>query len=368
MRSCSVCGADSEPLLLGVTTPPIQNVLCATGAQALDFPQVQVDFQLCPVCRHIDVAKNESPEFDPSYNNDQSASAVANEHLRCVATEIEGRAPGRAARIVEIGCGRGELLSELRDRGFANVAGYDPAAPDALGGLISRELWTGQGGDADIVILRHALEEIRGADELIRDLSSTLKPCGLFYCEITNGENIVRRGDLFSLYPECSHIFSAASLTLLLQKHGLHVEGISRHFDDEWLGVWARKVPAALRGLTADELRARFAARLRALPQPVVLWGIGGRGANFLSFLQADRTLVSQVVDLNASKQGLFVPPFGHRVLSPDEVRDLPIGTILVSSKRYLREIATMVPAGWSLISIDQFISPESDPTPVAPS
>jgi SAM-dependent methyltransferase len=356
---CNICGTDCEVILSLDKVPSIQNRFCATQQEAFDFPSVAVDFFLCGNCHHISICKTGAAEFDAGYNNDQTASSVALGHLDRVVAQIETEISDRGARIVEIGCGRGELLFRLRERGYRCLAGYDPSAPDTFGGLISRQQWDGASGAADVFILRHTLEEISQVDDFVHQLAAALGSSGALYCEITNAERLVREFDIFSLYPECSNLFSAYSLERLFRRHGLSVATVTGYFEGEWLGVWGHKLAAPPPRIALHELRARLVEHLRRLPQPVALWGIGGRGGNFLSFMAADRALVPIVFDISESKQGLFIPPFGQKISTLDALRAFRPGTILVSNKRYLQEITALAP-GCLTMTIDDLMMSEA--------
>lgn len=358
MTTCNICGARSDVLLSLSAVPPIQNRLFATAQQAMAFAQVQADFFLCGDCHHISVVKNQSVEFSKDYNNDQTGSAVAGAHLERVVADVEAEVSDRAAQIVEIGCGRGELLRLLQQRGYSSLIGYDPAAPDTLGGLISKQRWDEHARAADVFILRHTLEEFCDADEFVGQLSAAMNSAGRVYCEITDAERIVSERDLFSLYPEYSNFFSIFSLARLLKKYGLSITKVTSYFDGEWFGVWARKQPRALHQTAAVDLRSLLVQRIRELPRPVVLWGMGGRGENFLSMIGADRLLIPIVIDVNEAKQGLFVPPFGHEIMSPHVLQTVRPGTILAANRRYVKEIAAVEP-GCPVIAIDDLLLPQ---------
>ncbi|MBI3897342.1 MAG: methyltransferase domain-containing protein [Gammaproteobacteria bacterium] len=351
---CNVCGSPSPVFLKLGAVPPIQNRFCATGEQARQFPATGASYAWCETCQHISISKDRQVEFDPRYNNDQTASRVAMAHLQDVAAEIENAMQDRAARIVEIGCGRGELLALLNRSGYSNLQGYDPAAPDNADAFIQRRYWTHSGKpEMDVLILRHTLEEIPQLEDFVRAASAALVDRGLVYCEITNASRLMRDRDIFSLYPEYSNLFTVSSLSRLLGKHGISIERVSDYYDGEWLSIWGRKNSAAWM-FDGQELLEQVRHKISALPQPIVLWGVGGRGGDFLGFCQADLSLIPFVVDMSQAKQGSFVPPFGQEIVAPDRLADIAPGTILVSSRKYKNEVAAIAPANCLVMSIDE--------------
>lgn len=357
MLPCNMCGLAGQPFLTLDAVPPIGNCFCPTDEQARQFPLIDVSYLWCRECQHISIAKERFVGFDPQYNNDQTASGVARAHYRNVTTEIENCVPHHGAKIVEIGCGRGELLSMLEQRGYWNLQGYDPAAPDGTSQYIHREYWQHLGApDIDLIVLRHTLEEMQDVGAFLSEVGASLTDSGLVYCEITNASRLMRMQDIFSLYPEYSNIFSVSSLSSLFGRHGISVERVVGHNDDEWLGLWGRKVGTAHNFFDGQKLLNDVIRRIGDLPHPVVLWGAGGRGGNILSFCRTNPSLVPFVVDLNKTKQARFIPPFGQEVVGPDYLSIVAPQTIVVSSAKYKDEVVAIAPAGCLVLSINELM------------
>jgi 2-polyprenyl-3-methyl-5-hydroxy-6-metoxy-1,4-benzoquinol methylase len=94
-------------------------------------------------------------------------------------------APPKGARLVEIGCGYGELLSLLAERGF-RVSGCDPA-PRAVAHCRSRGLDVQQGSlpnapfapaGADVVASLQVVEHVADPRRFLADLVSLVRPGG----------------------------------------------------------------------------------------------------------------------------------------------------------------------------------------------
>ncbi|MCE9550572.1 MAG: methyltransferase domain-containing protein [Betaproteobacteria bacterium] len=350
---CNVCGSENLAFLQLDAIPPIQNHFCANAAQIKDFPLTNVDFLWCSDCHHISIRKGKHVDFDANYNNEQSSSGIALGHFGRIVADIQSIIPNKAARIIEIGCGRGDLLKLLIENGYSNVQGFDPVAEGSI--FISKGYWTGsESADVELLILRHTLEEIPGLDDFMQKVSASLASEGRVYCEFTNASRIISEKDAFSIYPECSNIFSISSLSSLLARHGLVVEKTHSYFNGEWLGLWGKKLNAINKGSNWGTQLDAIAQKIRELPRPVVLWGAGGRGGNVLSFCQLDSAVISHVVDLNPAKQGMFIPPFGQKVISPQELLNIAPKTVLISSNKYRSEILPHLPDGCNVLSLGE--------------
>lgn len=355
LTACNLCGSSCQMFLELDAVPPVHNLFCLTAEEARRFPSTGVSYAWCVACQHISIVKMRALEFDGRYNNDQTASRVAMDLYHRVATEIENAIPDRGASIVEIGCGRGELVVLLSQLGYTNLQGYDPAAPANLGCLIRSTCWTPFAKpETDLLILRHTLEAIPTLDSFVEGLSASLTESGMVYCEITNASKLLREQDLFSLFPEYSNLFSIPSISLLFSRHGLFVERVVEYYGGEWVGVWFKKITAPPLVLDGKGFLDKLRRKIAALPQPVVLWGAGGRGGNILSLCSADLSLIPFVVDLNQAKQGKFIPPFGQEIIAPARLSEIGPATILVSNRKYKAEVAATVSADCMVLSVDE--------------
>ncbi|HLJ69057.1 MAG TPA: class I SAM-dependent methyltransferase [Chloroflexota bacterium] len=106
---------------------------------------------------------------------------------RARARRIERRAGTRAGVVLDVGCGRGELLGELRRRGWRTIGTERNAAAaayarDALGldvrAAAPRELGLPP-GSVDVVVLWHVLEHVPDPAGLLAEVSGLLRPGGL---------------------------------------------------------------------------------------------------------------------------------------------------------------------------------------------
>jgi hypothetical protein len=353
---CNICGGVTRPLLRVDHTPPMQNRYYATHEAAVASQTTDVAVAWCCNCLHISIHKNHETSFDPQYNNEQTFSPAAKAHLQKVARSVAEVVPLDAS-IVEIGCGRGEFLEQLHASGFSNLQGYDPVAPSPTA-VIRNELWKPDalGFEVDLFVLRHTLEEIGSFAQFINLIGSQLSPKGHIYIELTNGLKLAESGNIWSYYPECHNIFSTHSLQKAIAKSGMFIERIVEYDDGNWLGVWVRPFSSvSAQTLLHDDLK-HLTRIVEKLPKPIVLWGAAGRGGNFVAFLKLGLPVISHLADVNESKWGLFIPPYGQSVISPAQVLAIKPATVLVASKKFKQEIMAQLPETCVVISIDELI------------
>lgn len=356
---CNLCRGFCKPLLEIGAIPLMQNRFNATLQDAQAALTASCGFLWCDACCHVSVRKKNNPEFDENYNNSQIASQVALQHYLAVVEDIKGWLPNKNARILEIGCGRGELMEMLRAAGYGCIKGYDPAAPANIDFLINEHWSRAVSGNSvyDLLIIRHTLEEVHDPVDFVAAIVTQLAPGGYVYCEITNVSNILDVEGMFSFYSEYSNLFSINSLAEVFARNGLSIKSVSSHGRGEWLGIWAARisVPSAE---TTQNLVEKLSSRIAELPRPLVLWGAGGRGGNLLAIMKIRRTLIEYVVDIDPKKRGLFIPPYGQEIISPADLDQISPKTVLVSSRRYMGEISAVSPTGCCVIGIADLIKP----------
>ena len=107
---CKICTNPAEIYLNLEAVPPIQNRFLSTVKEAQEFISTEVQFMWCEKCQHISINKNKKYDFDHNYDNQQAFSSYAKSQLEEIVKDIEKQIISRNAFIVEIGCGRGELL------------------------------------------------------------------------------------------------------------------------------------------------------------------------------------------------------------------------------------------------------------------
>jgi SAM-dependent methyltransferase len=140
--------------------------------------------------------------------------------------------PTHDARILDIGCATGGLLSVFKQRGFSNVLGIDPspvcaAAARRLHGVQVRvatlaEL-AGWHERFDLVLMVGVLEHLREVQPAVRAVVARLNPGGLFYGAVPDVEGLAacHNAPYQQFSVEHVNFFSGQSLGRLMAVCGL---------------------------------------------------------------------------------------------------------------------------------------------------
>ena len=191
--------------------------------------------------------------------------------------------PG-AARILDIGCGTGNILASLAGEGRV-LTGIEPD-PEArkvasrhgievLDGTAEQLPDEVSDRQFDIVILSHVLEHTSDPERALSNIRKLLAPGGVVYSEVPNCGSIYfqRNAEISEMLdlPRHLHFFTAASLARVASASGLFItdwrfHGFTRHFGGGWR-AWENRIHDMLReaGSEVKTPRRSYASSLSLL-------------------------------------------------------------------------------------------------------
>lgn len=135
------------------------------------------------------------------------------------------------SRIVDVGCGGGELLYRLHNAGFSNLLGIDPfMASDKSVDKSLRFMrcdLTELHGEFDLIMMHHSFEHVTSPAEVFSKLQVLLAPDGVALIRIPVADSFAwehYRTSWFQLdAPRHLYLHTRKSMGLLAQLHGLRV-------------------------------------------------------------------------------------------------------------------------------------------------
>ena len=258
-------------------------------------------------------------------------------------------------KVLEVGCGRGEYLSLLRDAG-ADATGIEhlPASVDACraAGLRANEGFIDgpdtrlADGPFDGFAILNFLEHIPTAHLTLRGIVANLKPGAIGLVEVPDFEMILRMRLFAEFIPDHLYYFTRQSLTHLLEGNGLEVLECSSEWHGYVLSATVRKRSpldlSALHHARAD-LQASFDAFLdRFDTGRVAIWGAGHQALALISLLGiAPR--IRYVLDSAPFKQGRFTPATHLPIVAPERLDEGEVDAVIVLAASYSDEVAKLI-------------------------
>ena len=350
------------------------NVLWSTRDKALDANMGDINLSFCRNSGHFFNSAFDSSKTDnytEAYENSLHFSNRFNEFASSLTERLVKTYDLHGKDIIDIGCGKGDFLKMICDKGQNRGVGFDRSyemdRSEELSGADIRfvqDFYTSQYADypADFISCRHVLEHIEEPLLFLKELRRCLenKKDTIVYFEVPNVLHTVKNLGIWDLiYEHCSY-FSQRSLAHVFEQAGFEVLALGDIFDEQFLYIEAKLSKEGsdsgtfTHGETIAELD-QYAAEFRKNyedkvnhwretltsyaenNEKAVIWGTGSKGVTFLNVLNPD--CVSCAVDLNPHKQGKFVPGTGQRVVGPKNLVDEKPDHVIVMNSIYRDEI-----------------------------
>jgi SAM-dependent methyltransferase len=366
---CPVCTMPSAgPFLVRERVPVHQNLIVRDAEAARALNHGRLALHACAACGFVFNAA-----FDPAllsygtaYDNTQTCSPVFDAYVEQLAAEVASRS---GTTVVEIGCGKGAFLRALaRHNPSITAVGFDPSYLGPSTGADGRVRFerrfydrTCADAKADTVVCRHVIEHIPDPVALLRDVRDAVgDTSATIFFETPCIEWILSNAVIWDVFYEHCSYFTAGSLTTAFERAGFDVRSVRHTFGGQYLWVEAQaareplhpqldpgQIPilarefAAFEAAHVDLLRRRL--ELLADDGPLALWGAAAKGVTLANLVDADRTMIACIVDVNPNKRGGCLPGTGHPIISPADLGAWNVRTAVVTNPNYLEENARLL-------------------------
>ena len=372
-EACPVCSNSSSLHLVTINSAPVFcNVLWSTRDAALNARVADIELVRCGDCGHIyNQSFDESlVEYSQGYENSLHFSELFSGFANELADRLIEQYDLRGKKVLEIGCGKGEFLATLCEKGANQGYGFDQSVEEGrIAGLaagsvtFSNEFFSAKHASLkpDFVCCRHVLEHVDNPVAFLTGIRQGLgEQSGLpIYFEVPNGSLTLVGDALWDIIYEHPEYFSRQSLEYAFRAAGFEVERVYEQFSGQFLGLEARTTgevsmpaPEVVTDLerAAREFPQRYAHDLGAWQERIaqlaesgartVAWGAGSKGVSFLNALGRDiAATVEYIVDINVHKHGKYVAGTGQEVVPVEHLANHQPQVIIVMNPVYLDEI-----------------------------
>lgn len=376
---CQCCGSEDLRGFYALPKVPVHSCLMVKSREdALAFPSGRLDLAVCQSCGFIQNRAYDAKlqSYSPEYEETQGFSPTFRAFQTKLCTDQVARYGLGDKLVLEIGCGKGEFLTELCEisggRGIGIDPGYRPErntseAADRI--EFRNEFYAPEHSSlrADYIACRHTLEHIGDVDSFMQTVVRSVegRDDALLMFELPGTERILEERAFWDLYYEHCSYFTLGSLARLFRRHGFQLLDLYKEYDDQYLIIEARTgAPEQGRCFDAEaDLEATLAAvesfetaiqtkfdslradlREAASRGPVALWGSGSKAVSYLTTLGITDE-VSAVVDINPHKHGKFLAGTGHEIVAPEALKELKPAHVLIMNPIYVEEITRDVRA-----------------------
>jgi len=373
---CPCCRAPGfTPFYEATDVPAQSSVVFSSAADASGVPTGDIVLALCSECGFVGNAAFDEGLRGPEgeYEDQQGFSPTFSTYAAGLADRLVVDYDLKGRRVLEIGCGKGDFLWALCERGECEGVGVDPLArPERLPveshGRVAVVPETYSEGHAryrpDLVVCRHTLEHIGEPLRFLETLRRTLEGVETpVVFEVPDAVRVFEEGAFWDVYYEHCAYFTPTSLAGVFRRAGFDVTRLERVYGDQYLVIDAKPGQAGASLEIEDtppavvESAHRFAARAAEGVaswrsriegwhgnQPV-LWGSGSKSVAFVTTLRVAGR-IGGVVDVNPFRHGRYAPGFEGPILAPSDLRASPPDLIVVMNPVYVEEITEMVRMG----------------------
>jgi 2-polyprenyl-3-methyl-5-hydroxy-6-metoxy-1,4-benzoquinol methylase len=225
ITACGLCGGTQFRVLLDMGMQPLAE------RDSDPYPLVLLECAACTLAQ-LSYAADQREVFPPEHPYATGNTKALREHFRALAADL----PAGTGPVIDIGANDGTFLSHVTGRPRVAVEPTEQVAK-ALGKGIehayqqffSRDLACrirAECGPADVVVASNVLAHVPDAHDFAEGVRVLLKPDGWF---ITENHDVaaVLGGQWDAVYHEHLRYFSAATVSLLLARHGLAVRSVT---------------------------------------------------------------------------------------------------------------------------------------------
>jgi len=232
-QACDLCGCDSYQVFAnrGRGGVPIQTVICDKCGLVYTNPRM--------------TDEENARWYKDSYWGDYKSQQAPDEKffqrrlpkIREIFEQVKQYLP-KGARVLEIGCGVGALLSRIQAEvgESGTVIGIEPHSGhakfareskglDVRNGLLEDIIPDLEEGAFDLVVMNHVLEHTTSPTATLEAIKTLLKPGGVYVAEVPNVEAPGSRLSHF-FHPAHHYNFSPATFARLARKAGFEVATI----------------------------------------------------------------------------------------------------------------------------------------------
>ena len=364
-RPCPVCDAKSASLLFTQSFEVIAETKFMDGYDIVICDRCGTAFaDRIPSQAEFDAYYRDFSKYDYQHRGGEE-SAADRDRLEMLTDSIVPFIPRPDARILEIGCANGKLLSLIKQRGFPNVVGLDPspACADAAQHRYGIKVLTNTvfnlapaAEPFDFLIALGVLEHIRDLKPALARFREQLAPGGIAFMAVPDAANLPSRTDAPFQEFSTEHInfFSHSSLANLMSIHGFR-ESAKRPPMPPGItaGVFARTDttttitrdnetrPGLGRYISEcrqfdEELQRRIRTATHS-GESILVWGVGTHTRRLLANGVLNPACIAAFIDSDPKYSGQTLR--GVKILGPKDIAR-HAEPILVSSYGFQNEIA----------------------------
>ena len=258
--------------------------------------------------------------------------------------------------ILEVGCGRGEYLSILKQTEVSLAHGIE-YSKESVSSCINSELSVTKGffGDENFVLPKQKydgficlnfMEHWPDPNRVLEHLKHNLSEDAVGIIEVPNFDMILKQGLYSEFISDHLFYFTKDTLTFMLNYNGFEVIECSVIWHDYILSAVVRKrkrIDLSLlksRKLNVETELNSFIDKFEK--KEVAIWGAGHQSLAVMSLAKLENK-IRYVVDSAPFKQGKYTPATHFPIVAPIELVNNPVKAVIIIAASYSNEVACIM-------------------------
>ena len=365
--NCPICSSpvSSEPFYKTIQ-PVNENVLFNSWENAKKSKSGKISLVFCDKCSFVfnKDFRLALVDYSEQYQYTLPPSKQFMKFIKQMVASLIEDHKIKNKKIVELGCGKGEFIREICEKGSNKGFGYDTSYEGPQKILFPKLKFENRFYDrkldenifGDFVVARQTLEHIKNPHSFVLDMLTALEDGGKICLETPNLDWILDNCTFWDFYYEHCSYYNKTSYINLLSQHGLSVSKTYYWFDNQYMSVVAELghdkemiIPNSLvtklniekfcQEYQKKKIRIKNFCLEKSLKGQISIWGGAAKGITFCNIFK-DYLKDSVLVDINPIRQKKYVPCTGNAIISPEVLVNIKPETIIVMNHQYFGEIS----------------------------
>ncbi|MEK6730697.1 MAG: methyltransferase domain-containing protein [Pseudomonadota bacterium] len=351
ITECRVCGYGffDEPLLQYANMPKSAQFL-PVAASLKNDEGVDLNVYQCAACGLVQL--NSHPVH--YYRDVIRAAAFSEEMRKFRLDQFAGFIKQHnlvQKKVIEIGCGRGEYLSLIRDchvdaygieNSAASVAYCIKHKLNVFQDFIESNEQKVAHAPFDAFLMLSFLEHLPQPNAILQGICRNLADDAVGIVEVPNFDMIIKKKLFSEFISDHLFYFTRDTLIAILQLNGFDVLECKNVWYDYILSAVVKKrtrMSLSVFYKSQEQLQQRVSDYLDGFgDQKVAIWGAGHQALAMMSLMRLEDR-IKYVVDSAPFKQGKYTPATHIPIVSPEMLNVDPVDAVIVMAASYSNEV-----------------------------
>jgi len=265
--------------------------------------------------------------------------------------------------ILEVGCGKGEYLSILKQTEVSLAHGIE-YSKESVSSCINSGLSVTKGffGDENFVLPKQKyngflclnfMEHWPNPNKVLERLKENLSEDAVGIIEVPNFDMILKQGLYSEFISDHLLYFTEETLKFMLNLNGFEVVECSATWHDYIISAVVKKRKRIDISLLNDN-KLNIEKELNSFidkfgKKNVAIWGAGHQSLAVISLAKLDDR-IKYVVDSASFKQGKYTPATHIPIVAPKELDSNPVKAVIIIAASYSSEVANIMKKSYSHI------------------